>query len=372
MMGTKNDDGKYRVIQWGAGYTGSYSLKFILMNPRLELVGIKCHTSAKEGKTAGELAGGAPAGVKATRDAEQLLQLDADCVIYMPRDPFVDPSIPGSVAEVWLKELCALLASGKNVVTSLTAGTHYKHLHDGTGFLEKLNAAGAAGNSSVFFTGFDPGFSDILAYTMSGAVGRITQIRTWEIVDYAAYTVPETLATMGYGKRPEELSEDGINVVRLTWGGVPYLLADALGVTVEELKVDADIFISPKTFTAPGGLLVKKGTVGALKFSVSGMIKGRPMLVVNHVTRIGSEMGPEWPTLGWDGGYRVEIDSFPPFKGEFPMGLPGGTGSTLADAMAMTAGRCVNTVEAVVKAKAGYRTFLDLPPLGGRYTLYAG
>jgi 4-hydroxy-tetrahydrodipicolinate reductase len=106
-----------------------------------------------------------------------------------------------------------------------------------------------------------------------------------------------------------------------------------------------------------------------LRFSVSGIVAGSPMLVVNHVTRIGPEMGPSWPTIGSDGGYRVEIDSFPPFKGEFPMGLPGGTGSTFADAMAMTAGRCVNCVEPVVNAKPGYRTFLDLGPLGGRHAL---
>jgi len=361
---------KYRVIQWGAGYTGFYSLKFILMNPQLELVGIKCHTAAKEGRTAGELIGSEPAGVKATTDAGALMAVEADCVVYMPRDPFVDPSVPGNAAEHWFNEMLALLRSGKNVVTSLTAGTHHRHLHDGRSFLEKLNAACKAGNASVFFTGFDPGFSDVLAYTMSSPVGRITQIRTWEIVDYGAYTVPETLTAMGYGKRPEELSAEGAKVVRLTWGGVPYLLGDALGVEVEDLRVDADVYVSPETFRASGGLLVEKGRVGALKFTVNGLVSGRPMFLVNHVTRIGPDMGPDWPTLGRDGGYRVEIDSFPPFRGEFPMGLPGGTGTTLADAMAMTAGRCVNAIEPVVRAEAGYRTFLDLPPLGGRYALH--
>lgn len=362
-------DRKYRVIQWGAGYTGYYSIKYVLMNPKLELVAIKCHTEEKEGKTAGELSGGQPAGVRATRNARELLDVEADCIIYMPRDPFVDPSVPGNAAAVWFEEMLAILASGKNVVTSLTAGTHHRHLQNGQRFVDQLNAACAKGKSSVLFTGFDPGFSDVLAYTMSGAVGGVTQIRTWEIVDYGDYTVPETLHAMGYGKRPQELSADGVNVVRLTWGGVPYLLAEALGVVVEELKVETDFYLSPRTFTAPGGLVVKEGTIGALKFAVIGVVNGKPMLIVNHVTRIGPAMAPEWPTIGRDGGYRVEIDSFPPFRGDFPMGFPGGTGTTLADAMAMTAGRCVNAVEAVVNAKPGYRTFLDLPPLGGRYTL---
>jgi hypothetical protein len=51
------------------------------------------------------------------------------------------------------------------------------------------------------------------------------------------------------------------------------------------------------------------------------------------------------------------------------MGLPGGTGSSFTDAMAMTAARCVNSIEAVVRAPSGYQTFLSLPPLGGRNAL---
>ena len=358
---------KYRIIQWGAGYIGYYSLRYILTNPKLELVGLKCHTEEKEGKTAGELCGLGKTGAKATRDARSLIDMEADCVIYMPRDTFDDPSEPGSAAGVWFEELQAILASGKNVVTSLTAGTHHRQLHDGKGFCDKLNAACKKGDSTVFFTGFDPGFSDILAITMSGAVGGIKQINTWEIVDYGDYTVIDTLKNMGYGTRPEDLPAGAMKVVQITWGGVPYLMGDALGVEVEEIKLDADLYLAPQSFTAVGGLVVEEGTVGGLRFSVSGMVAGKPMFVVNHVTRIGQDMAPDWPQIGRDGGYRVEIDSFPPFRGEYPMGLPGGTGTTLADAMCMTSARCVNAIESVVQARPGYVTFLDLAPVSGRY-----
>lgn len=359
----------YNVIQWGTGYTGLHSLKFILMNRHLNLVGVKCYTAEKEGQDAGELAGGSPIGVKATRDMHALLKLKADCVIFMPRDALVDPSIPGGPSEAWLNELVAILESGHNVVTSIASGTHYRHLQDGIGFKRRLDQACAKGRSSVLFTGFDPGFSDILAYTMSGPVGGINAIRTWEICDYATYPITTTLTQMGYGVRPESLPVGAMGVVRATWGGVPYLLAEALGVEIEDLEIDADMFLSPRTFTAPGGLLVEEGTVAALRFSVTGIVEGKRMLSVNHVTRIGQDMAPDWPTIGRDGGYRVEVDAFPPFTGDFPMGLPGGTGSTFKDAMAMTAGRCVNCVEAVVQAAPGYRSVLDLPIIGGRYAV---
>lgn len=356
----------YRVIQWGTGYTGTYALKYILMHPALELVGVKCHTAQKEGLLATDICAHGSSTVRTTRDKEAILSLDADCVIYMPRDALVDPTVPGSPSGAWLNELVEILSTGKNVVTSIASGTHYAHLHDGATFLDKLNRACERGRSTVLFTGFDPGFSDVLAYTMSGAVGAVTQIRTWEIVDYSTYPVPETLRAMGYGALPSELSTGALGVVRATWGGVPYLLAQGLGVPIDSLQIDSDFHLSPRTFTAPGGLEVRRGTIGALRFTVAGTVEGKPLLSVNHITRIGPDMAPEWPTVGRDGGYRVEIDGFPPFRADFPLGLPGGAGSTFADAMAMTAGRCVNCVGSVVEAAPGYKTFLDLMPIGTR------
>jgi hypothetical protein len=75
--------------------------------------------------------------------------------------------------------------------------------------------------------------------------------------------------------------------------------------------------------------------------------------------------------VGAKGGYRIEIDAFPPFVGEFPMALPGGTGDSFDDALVMTAARTVNAIQTVVQAGPGYKTFLDLPPLTGRNALAA-
>ena len=80
-------------------------------------------------------------------------------------------------------------------------------------------------------------------------------------------------------------------------------------------------------------------------------------------------MAPDWPKVGTKGGYRIEIDAFPPFVGEFEMALPGGTGTAMDDALAMTAAHCVNAIETVVAAPPGYKTFLDLPPLTGQNAL---
>ncbi len=56
--------------------------------------------------------------------------------------------------------------------------------------------------------------------------------------------------------------------------------------------------------------------------------------------------------IQWATGYTIRAD--------FPLGLPGGTGASFSDAMAMTAARAVNAIPAVVAATPGYKQFLDL------------
>jgi 2,4-diaminopentanoate dehydrogenase len=363
MTSLDHDRRPIKVIQWGVGYIGTFALKYILDNPDVELVGIKCGTEAKVGKTATELCRLPGPDVRATTDRDAILASDADCVIYMPRDNYLDPSI--SLAEPWFVDLLALLESGKNVVTSLTAGTHYRHLMHGERFRDRIEQACRTGHSTVLFTGFDPGFSDVLAITMTGAVGGISRVSTWEIVDYGDYPILDTLTAMGFGRRPDEIEGDPRAFVRATWGGVPYLMAEAVGLELDDLAVDGDFYLAPHTFTANGGLRVEAGTIGASRFSVSGLVAGEPRFTVEHVTRIGQDMAPDWPSIGRDGGYRVIVDAYPPFQADCPMGLPGGNGSTLADAMCMTSGRCVAVAASVVAARPGYLTFLDLPAVRG-------
>ena len=37
------------------------------------------------------------------------------------------------------------------------------------------------------------------------------------------------------------------------------------------------------------------GTLGAFRFEVRGIVAGRPLLVVEHVTRIDDDCAPDWP-----------------------------------------------------------------------------
>jgi 4-hydroxy-tetrahydrodipicolinate reductase len=96
---------RYRVVQWATGNVGSRALRRVIEHRDLDLVGVWVHGAGKVGKDAGELAGIAPIGVKATNSIDEVLALKPDCVLYMPHVCDFD-------------EICRILESGANIVTT--------------------------------------------------------------------------------------------------------------------------------------------------------------------------------------------------------------------------------------------------------------
>ncbi len=362
--------GGYRVVQWGTGSVGVEAIRFILDSDDLELVAVKCYTADKDGRDAGELAGRESAGVTSQLDAEAVLAIEADCVLFMPRDAFLDPTVPGSTSAAWVDEIVAVLESGKNVVSPLQSAMHWRQLADGESLRARLQTACLKKDVSLYFTGLDPGFvSDCLAITLSSAAGRIDTVHTLEVIDYATYRAASTLESMGYGQRPEDVNGATDESLLPSWGCALWLVADALGVEIDQIVLDTETYPAQEEFTSPGGLHIRAGSVGAMQWTISAVVAGRPRIVARHVGRIGSHMAPYWPQIGDKGGYRVEVDGTPPLRMELPLGLPGGTGTCLDDAIQMTAARCVNAVAMVVAAPAGYHLFNSMPTLGGRHSL---
>ena len=76
-----------RVVQWATGSVGVAAINAILEHPDLELVGCWVHSKDKAGRDVGEIAGRDPLGVVATGSAEDILEMDADAVVYAPLLP---------------------------------------------------------------------------------------------------------------------------------------------------------------------------------------------------------------------------------------------------------------------------------------------
>src|SRR3954467_6590934 len=94
-----------RVVQWTTGNVGQRSVRAVVDNPDLELVGCYAWSPDKVGRDVGELCGIDPVGVTATDDIDALLSLAPDCVVYNPM--WVD-----------VEEMVGILEAGVNVVTT--------------------------------------------------------------------------------------------------------------------------------------------------------------------------------------------------------------------------------------------------------------
>jgi len=345
----------YRVIQWGTGNVGTFSLRCIIDHPELELAGVCVHSAAKAGKDAGALCGMAPVGVRATNDIDAILRLPADCVCYTATADLR----PFEAAQ----DICRILAAGKNVVSSSIVPLVHP-----PSFVpelrEQLAEACQQGGTSFFTSGIDPGFAnDLLPLTLSGLCGHWEEVRVQEIINYATYNQPQVLfETMGFGKPLDDtplLLTPG--TLEFAWGGSINLLAEGLGVTLERI----DSWYEKRPAIKPiqiGAHTVAPGTMAAMRFEVRGIVAGRPAIVIEHVTRLDDDLAPEWPA--GNGSYRVLITGYPTMRCELEFADE--HGDHAVGGVILTATRLVNAVPAVCRAAPGLLSTLDLPLITGR------
>jgi 4-hydroxy-tetrahydrodipicolinate reductase len=346
----------YRVIQWSTGNVGTAALRCIIRQPDLELVGVWVHSADKVGRDAGELCGLPPTGVLATDDVDALLALDADCVSYTATADLRPMDA--------INDMARILRSGKNVVSSSVVAAIYP-AHLDPSMRTPLDDACAEAGVSCFTSGIDPGWAnDALPLLLTGTCEDVEQLRVMEIVNYKDYEQPTVLfETMGFGKaldaKPLLLIP---GVLSFAWGGVVKVLADGLGVEIDELREVHERRPAPEKIDLGFGV-IEEGTTAALRFEVQGIVGGEPRIVLEHVTRLDDALCPDWPQPVGAGGYRVVVTGTPSYQCDVQMTARPGQGDP---GVIGTAGRLVNAIPAVCEAAPGQLSVLDLPLVTGR------
>lgn len=351
-----------RVVQWATGGVGRAAIEAVLAHPELELVGVWVHSEAKHGKDAGELVGREPIGVRATTSKDEILALDADCVVYSPLLP--DES-----------EVEALLRSGKDVVTPV--GWVYPR----PGTTAAIDAACAEGGTTLHGTGIHPGgITERFPLMVSALSAGITHVRSEEFSDIRTYNAPDVVQhIMGFGVSPEAamagpitdlLGAGFLSSVRMIVDEMGFGGADLTYDTVQEVAVAT----APIPAPVPSGT-VEPGQVAARRFEWRALVDGTPVVsaVVNWL------MGEEHLDPAWDFGpagerFEVEVTGDPDvlltFKGLQPETIE--EGLVRNPGIVVTANHCVSAIPYVVAAEPGIRTYLDLPLLAGRAAPHLG
>jgi 4-hydroxy-tetrahydrodipicolinate reductase len=335
----------YRVVQWATGNIGTRALRGVIEHPDLELAGVLVHSADKAGRDAGELAGTAPTGVTATDDVEEILALDADCVLYMPR--YCDMDM-----------VCRLLESGRNIVT--TRGEFHHPGSMDPAARERVEAAARRGGTSVHSTGSSPGFiTEAVPLVLSSIQRRLDRLAIAEFADLSQRDSPGLLFdVMGFGKPPESYDERRLSHGRVSFGPSLRVVADAFGTPLDAVEAVGEVAVARREVTIAAGVL-EAGTVAAQRMTVSGMRDGRPLLSFSATWYCTTDIDASWDlrATGWhvavDGDAPLDIDiRFPVPIEEFASVSP-----------AYTANRAVNAVPAVCAAAPGIRPILDLPQI---------
>jgi hypothetical protein len=345
----------HRVIQWGTGNVGFHSLRHIIRHPELELVGVHAHSSEKIGKDAAILCGlSEPTGVTATNDVDALLSLGADAVVYTVKGE----TRPHEV----IPELERILASGANVASTSMIYLVYPSFADAS-MREPLEKACQQGSSSFYVNGMDPGFSgDVLPLAALQLTGRIDEVRVQELCDYSSYEDPEfTGVSFGFGRPADYTPPLAIpGILRTGWGGMVQMIADRLGVELDEIRESYERSYTEAAFDTPM-MHVPEGSCAAVRFQLEGVAHGRPVVVTEHVNRLGDGTAPDWPRppAGRQGVHRCIVTGNPSIQLEcFLRGEDGdhNTGGVQATAM-----RVINAIPALCAHPPGLVTTLDLP-----------
>ena len=338
-------DQPLRVVQWATGTIGARSLRAVLDHPRMVLAGVRVHSPGKAGRDAGELCGSAPTGVTTTHRLDDVLALGADCVLYMPRTADLD-------------ELCALLASGANVVAT-TGGFHHPAGLD-PAVRSRVEQACGQGGTSLHDTGSSPGFiTEAVPLVLASVQRRLENLTIHEYADLSRRDSPELLFDiMGFGRAPDAVSDDGrLAHLQGSFGPSLRLVADALGLPLDAVRARGRFATAARTTDIAAGVL-RAGTVAAQRTTLSGLRGGRTLLEFQATWYCTTDLDPAWdlrPT-GWhltvDGDAPLDVDL------RFPVPLE----RLAAVSPGYTAHRAVNAVPAVCAAAPGIRTTVDLPP----------
>jgi hypothetical protein len=336
----------YRVVQWATGNIGSRSLLAVIEHPDLELVGLYVYSESKAGRDAGELCGAPPTGVLATRDIDEIVALQPDCVLYM-----------GDRADI--DAITRLLESGANVVS--TRSEFHRPASLDPDLRARLEGACARGATTLFSTGSSPGFiTEALPFALLSLQRRLDRLVIEEFADMSSRDSPEMIFDlMGFGRDPSHFDPRGVEAHGgAAFAGSMGMVAEALRLPLDDVVTKGQVAVARDATDIAAGR-IEAGTIAAQRLEVAGMRDGRPLLVFSANWYLTPEVDPAWDLRAT--GWHVVVEGDTPLDVEIHFPVP--PDEWAATSPGLTAHRPVNAVPFVCAAEPGIRTSTELPQI---------
>lgn len=346
-----------RVVQFSTGNVGQHSLRALIGRPDLELLGVHAANPDKVGRDAAELCGLTdPTGVIATDDIDALIALKPDCVVYTA----LGETRPMEA----LDQMSRFLSAGINVVGTSMVWLVTPHQADDW-LLGPLKEACAAGDSSLYVNGIDPGYSgDTAVLSALSLVTRAESVTVQEVFDYGNYDDYEYTGTaMGFGSKPGDEPAMAFlpGVITTMFGGLVRNIAAHLCVELDDVTERFEPWYTDQrieckmTTVEPGGL-------AGVRFAAEGFRAGSPVITVEHTTRLTPAAAPDWeyPPDGHSGVHKVIIEGEPRVEVNTLLSHP--VLDVTEAGCVSTAARVVNVIDWVCRAPAGLISMEEIPP----------
>ena len=252
---------RYKIIIWGPGGLGAVCIWEAMTLKDFQVVGVRCYSDSKVGTDAGEYVGKVASGIKFSNNIDELLALDADCVVYLALDMGTFHTDD---------EVLKILESGKSIVTPLPY--QQAHLWRSKDFLDKLDAACKKGNSVFHATGVDPDtVSERIVQAVTGLCTDIEQLKLQEAWE-CSNNSPEIMAVVGIGKTPDEARANPMafeacaNILRAVMHSTAHAL---LGAPFARIETSSDYPTTPEEVISKY-MHLKKGQVGRVSHRMQG------------------------------------------------------------------------------------------------------
>jgi hypothetical protein len=330
----------YRIAQWTVGNVGKAAVEAILEDPRFALVACYTRPGEKTGKDVGELCGIGAIGLAAVSSLEEVLAAKPDLVLYMPLIWDVDAMVQ-------------LLEAGVNVISTANFITGYSY---GLDEQARLHQAAVRGGVSLFGSGMNPGFANMLALLSTQASRYVTKVTLQESVDASAYDSPDTWRSLGFGgpKDAPGIMEQ-VRKRALVFADGVEMMAHALQVKLDDIIFEGELGVATEDLDL-GYMTIPKGTACGMNLHYIGVSDGRRVIDCGTMTRLGQAMEPDWRPLQ---GYQFDVEGFPSFRATFH---PVRTEESHRDLSGVLAAMpAVNAIAPVIQAKPGLVMAGDLP-----------
>lgn len=317
----------------------------------LELVGARVYSDDKHGADIGVILGREPIGVTATTDVDEILAMDADCVLYTPRTAAVD-------------DVCAVLASGKNVATTAFMFHPRRMAADDR---DRVLAACEQGATSVHGSGLNPGnLSGVLPLALSGMSRTIEKVTLQERADWSVYeSTGITFDNMAFGEPVESISPTATEFLAFNssiFSEQVWFIGDTLNADLDEVTATVEAVAAQQDHQIFDHML-RAGTTAGQRWNWTGLRDGKPLVEIETLWTVGNEYPSHWPKPRH--GWTLTIEGDPTMQTHFfslaSLRREASMEEHVRSANVATAMQVLNAVPAVCEAPPGFATTATLP-----------